>query len=90
MLAKTTHGNIEVARGPIGAVFTIGGNVVATARICGRVWILNVPGHNWPVTADMATARFNAVPGDKITETCRKGFPSAAACVAEVNRILAN
>jgi len=80
--------NIKIFRGPVGAVFTLDGAVVATARVWGKVWGLSIPGHIWPVAADSGTARLNAIPGDKITETPIKAFPSRAAAMAEVIRIL--
>ena len=80
--------NVKIFRGPVGAVFTLDGAVVATARVWGNVWGLSIPGHIWPVAPNTGTARLNDIPGDKITETPVKAFPSRAAALAEVIRIL--
>jgi len=81
--------NVKIFRGPVGAVFTLDGAVVATARVCRNSWwILSIPGHIWPVAPNTGTARLNDIPGDKITETPIKAFPSRAAALAEVIRIL--
>ena len=86
MIIRTTHEvdgiALEVVRGPSGINILRGGKSVATARRIGYVWLITVPGHVWPVTPDMPSARFN------ITETPCKSFPSRAAALAEVARIL--
>jgi hypothetical protein len=74
---------LEVVRGPSGANILRDGKSVAHARMRRNVWLITVPGHVWPVTADMPSARFN------ITNTPCKSFPSRAAALAEVARIIA-
>jgi hypothetical protein len=71
------------------AVFICDGKTIATARIVGRTWLLSIPGHQWAVTPDMPVARFNKIPGDKITKVSVKGFPSKASALAEVKTVLA-
>lgn len=80
---------IETVTGPVATVFVVSGKAVASARIgAGGVWILRIPGHVWPVTPDMPTARFNSISGDKITETSSKAFKGRKAALAEVARVL--
>ena len=84
-----THKSLTVCIGPAAASFSLAGKVVATARKGLGCWGLRVPGHNWPVTADMPTAKFAAVPGDKITSVPVKAFKSWKACADEVIRLTA-
>jgi hypothetical protein len=83
------YGSLRVAISNSAAVFSDNSAVLAIARRCGRLWVLGVRGHVWPVTPDMPTARFNQIPGGKITHTPRKGFKSWQACADEVERIIA-
>jgi hypothetical protein len=86
MITRTTHEvdglALEVVRGPCGANILHNGASVAHARMRRNVWLITIPGHIWPVTADMPSARFN------ITNTPCKSFPSRAAALAEVAHIL--
>lgn len=86
MITRSTHEvdgiALEVVRGPSGANILRDGKSVAHARPRRGVWLITVPGHIWPVTPGMNSARFN------ITETPCKAFPSRAAALAEVARIL--
>ena len=88
MTTRTTHTidgiALEVVRGPCGANILHNGTSVAHARMRRNVWLITVPGHVWPVTADMPSARFN------ISQTPCKSFPSRAAALAEIARIVAN
>ena len=87
MTTRTTHTidgiALEVVRGPCGANILRDGKSVAHARMRRNVWLITIPGHVWPVTPDMPSARFN------ITNTPCKSFPSRAAALAEVARIIA-
>lgn len=80
--------DIEIVMGPLGAAFVKAGKAVATARIVRNTWVLSIPGHVWPVTPDMPTARFNKIPGDKITSISSKAFPSRDAALAEVVHVV--
>lgn len=86
MITRTTHNvdgiALEVVRGPSGANILRAGKSVAHARMRRNVWLITIPGHVWPVTPDMPSARFN------ITEAPCKSFPSRSAALAEVARIL--
>jgi hypothetical protein len=86
MITRTTHTvdgiALEVVRGPSGANILRDGKSVAHARLRRNVWLITVPGHVWPVTADMSSARFN------ISQTPCKSFPSRAAALAEISHIL--
>jgi hypothetical protein len=47
-----------------------------------NVWLITIPGHVWPVTPDMPSARFG------ISVSPCKSFPSRATALAEIARIL--
>jgi hypothetical protein len=66
-----------------------GRKIVATARYVGRKsWLLKIEGHQWPITADMPVARFLRIPGNGMTHTTVKGFPTWQRCAVEVERVL--
>ena len=85
-----TRNGITVLRGSWLAVFVIDGRTVASARFLRHQWGLSIPGHLWPVTADMPIARFNTISGDKITKTPVKRFKSWQACCDEIAAIHAS
>jgi hypothetical protein len=86
MITRTIHEvdgiALEVVRGPSGANILRDGKSVAHARMRRNVWLITVPGHVWPVTPDMPSARFN------ISHTPCKSFPGRAAALAEIARII--
>jgi hypothetical protein len=86
MITRTTHEvdgiALEVVRGPSGANILHNGASVAHARMHRNVWLITIPGHIWPVTADMPSARFN------VANTPCKSFPSRIAALAEIARII--
>lgn len=87
-MKTVTRKSLTVHLGGIGASFVRDGKVVGTARGHGNKWALRIPGHLWKVTPDMPTARFNALPGGKITHVPVKGFKSWQACADEIERVV--
>jgi len=85
-----TRNGITVLIGLGLAAFTIDGRTVASARFRRHEWGLTIKGHLWAVTPNMAIARFNVIPGDKITRTPVKRFKSWQACCDEIVAILAS
>ena len=85
-----TRNGITVLIGPGLAAFTIDGLAVASARFRYHEWGLTIKGHLWAVTPNMAIARLNVIPGDKITRTPVKRFKSWQACCDEIVAILAS
>lgn len=83
MIKTLMYGPLSVALGRSGASFSFDGKIIGIARRVTGGWALRIPGHIWPVTPDMPTARFNQIPGDKITSTPVKGFKSWRACANE-------
>lgn len=83
------RGTIAWLKGPLGFAGNIDGKHVASIRV-GRSGecLGRIEGWQWDVTPDMATSRFNQVPGDKITTTVVKAFKSPAAAKAELEAIL--
>ena len=86
MITRTTHDvdgiALEVLLGPAGANILRAGKSVAHARMRRNVWLITVPGHVWPVTPDMPSARFG------ISVSPCKSVPSRSAALAEIARIL--
>lgn len=87
-MKSTQYGTLTVIRSPAAVAFIRDGKTVATARKVNGGWALRIPGYQWPVTTDMPTARFNQIPGDKITETPVKGFKTWQKSAQEVERVL--
>jgi len=70
-----------------------GNKTIASARNVGRrTWLLRIQGHQWLITPDMPSARFQRIPGGKgeMLYTVVKGFPSWQACAKEVERVRAS
>ncbi len=68
-------------------------DIRATARYYAnrgvRLWLLRIPGHTWPVTPEMNTARFYEIPSTTgSNRTVVKAFPTIRDCENEVKRIL--
>ncbi len=83
-----TYRGFTILIGSIGASFVREGKVVASARRAQRLWLLQIPGHQWEITPDMPIARFQKLPGGAtLTRTPVKGFPSYQACVIEIERL---
>jgi hypothetical protein len=88
MMSPTTYRSLCVYLGGVGASFVRNGRVIATARYANRWWILRIPGHQWEITPDMPTARFQKIPGGQaLTHTPVKGFKSWQACAKEIEHI---
>lgn len=72
------RGKIEWYDGKIACAGAINGKPTVTIRKCGRgphrTFVLGIPGWVFTVTEDMPVNRFNKIPGDKITETPKRGF----------------
>ena len=88
MLTRSQYRSLTVTRGPGSAAFERDGKVIATARRAHGGWVLRIPGYQWPVTPDMPTARFNKIPGDKITQTPAKAFKTLQKAAQEIERVL--
>lgn len=87
-ISTAPYRSLTVYRSGSGASFVRNGKVIATARYANRQWLLRIPGHQWTITPDMPTARFQKVPGGKaLTHTPVKGFTSWQACAKEIERI---
>lgn len=86
-LKEFKRGSLTIRIGGVGATFTRENKVVATAKYAHRIWILRIPGHEWPETADMPVSRLRRVPGDKLEKVAVKGFESWQACADEIERV---
>jgi hypothetical protein len=86
-----------VPRGPVtwtdlprlGGTGFVGPVHVATLRRVTGGFIARIAGWQWAVTPDSGTARFNAIPGDKITHTPSKLFPTRGAAKRACELVLA-
>jgi len=86
------RGTVEWSRvGSIAVSGSIGGKPVAVLRgpVIKGGYLARVDGWQWKVTPDMGVARMNTVPGNKITHTSSKLFPTISAAKREVEAILA-
>jgi hypothetical protein len=66
-----------------------GQRIVAIARlVTSHYWQLRIVGHQWPITKDMAIARFTKIPGTPMTHTAVTSFRTLKECCTEVERVL--
>jgi hypothetical protein len=84
------RGTIVWTKGVLGQAGSIDGKPVCVVRkVRAGQFLLTIKGWMWDVTPDMGVARFNIIPGDKITETPCHAFKTMRGAKAEAATILA-